>query len=157
MFKSTTETKAINIQIKSISRRGVAWQEDVQMCALNILTHLDAHNDITLVNRLVAAMPVGARVNSLQAWFEKHSGKLEYNEETKEFGYVRHAEASDMEAATAEKWYDTIKPPAFKPLDLNKMIAGLIRKADKALADESDLHVIDESTLTALRSLVEVE
>ena len=158
MFKATVETKAINVQITSIANRGKAWQEDVQICALNIISHLDKHGDITLVNRLIAVMPAGSRVNALRTWFESVSIKVEFNEDTKEFTFVKKMLGSDMTLAADVKWYDCMPEPAFKPLDLNKMIQNLIKKATKALdSDTAEQHTIDMDQLTALKTLVEVK
>jgi hypothetical protein len=157
-FATTLETAAITKQITSLAGRGKAWQEDVQICALNVLGHLDKHGDITLVNRLVDAMPAGARVNALRSWFELSTSKVQYNEETKQFDFVKKQDPVDMEGAAAINWYDCKPEPEFRPFDLNAQIQALIKKAQKAQSsDNADLHSIDEAQLTALSTLVEVK
>ncbi len=149
-----TAVKDITAQIQNIAKRGKAWQEDVQKCALNIVRHVNQHHEVSLVNQLIEAIPAGARANALREWFCKH-GKVEFNEEDQVFLPSRD-KAKPIEAALLEKWYNCKPEPAFKAVDLDAAILQLIKRADKALKDEenADKHSIDTKKLDKLRLLM---
>jgi hypothetical protein len=81
-FTNTVEAGAIKKQITSIQKRGKAWQNDVQICAENIVQHVAQHHETSLINLLLDAMPKGARLNAITSFFDTYA-KAVYNEETK--------------------------------------------------------------------------
>lgn len=54
--------------IVSIKGRGAKLDKDVHQAALSALDHHAKHGDITVMNRLIAAMPKSGRTNALVAW-----------------------------------------------------------------------------------------
>lgn len=64
--------------IASIKTRGNKLQADIHQTAVSVLSHAAEHGDVTLINRLMLALPASARRNALASWFIKH-GKLAAN------------------------------------------------------------------------------
>ena len=152
-FATTNEAAAIKKQLKSITVRGKAWQEDVQICAVNIINHVSIHHETSLINQLLEAMPKGARLNAITAFFDKYA-KAVYNDETKAFDPVRDEEYELPE--DVEFWYDLKPEPEYKPFDLNAKVIALIKQAEKVAKKANEQDTIDPATLTALRTLVDV-
>jgi len=54
--------------IVSIKGRGAKLDADIHQAALSVVSHHVEHGDVTLINRLVLAMPKSSRRNALVAW-----------------------------------------------------------------------------------------
>ena len=95
--------------IESIGRRGQKLDNDIQDAALSCLWHLDKHGDITLLERLWASMPKGARRNALADWAAKF-GKLTLNMDkasNKEHPFLYDKKGNtDLAGAAETKWFD---------------------------------------------------
>ena len=153
-FKATTEATTISKQILSIQKRGAAWQEDVQTCAVNIVQHVFIHHEVSLLNNLIAAMPKGAKVNALREFFEM-TAKAEYS--TDDACFLPSRDNSYILPEEYPIWYDFKPEPEFKPFDLTAEIAKLLKKALKRDEQDFDADTIDADTLTALSTLITVE
>ena len=135
-MKLITETKAIELAIKSIQSRGSKLQKDIHVCAVSCLNHIEKHGDITLLNRLVAALPAGWRANAIKAWAEEF-GKVNWDNTQKAFTFDK-AKKSNIEGAIAVS-PEEFKPEAeYKPLDLAEAIKALIKKAQERVGSEND-------------------
>ncbi|AGW43585.1 hypothetical protein JG068_03 [Burkholderia phage JG068] len=64
-------TKAAEMEkaIASIANRGKKLDADIHQAACSTLAHAINHGDVTLAQKLVAAMPKSARTKALAAWF----------------------------------------------------------------------------------------
>lgn len=100
--------KAIDKAIASITNRGAKLDRDIQIAALSAMQHHVEHGDVTLINRLVSAMPKGSRVKRLSAFINAF-GAVVYDWESKTF---RHDKCGvfNVEAAMAVMWTD-YEPP----------------------------------------------
>lgn len=58
--------------IASIAKRGANLDRDIHQVAVSAAVHYCDHGDITLANKLLAAMPKAARKNALLSWFLKY-------------------------------------------------------------------------------------
>lgn len=67
-----------NKSIDSIARIGAKLDTQIHHTAVSALAHHATHGDVTLINRLVNAMPKSARKNALMAW-SLHFGGLMQN------------------------------------------------------------------------------
>lgn len=67
--------------IASIKGRGAKLDHDIHSAAMACLFHADKHGDITLMNRLLLAMPKSTRRNALAQWAVKF-GKFKPSEDT---------------------------------------------------------------------------
>ncbi len=68
----------IEAAIKSITGRGAKLDADIHQCASSALWHVAQHGDVTLLNKLIIAMPKSGRTNALVAW-ALHFGRLLQN------------------------------------------------------------------------------
>jgi hypothetical protein len=149
-MKLITETKAIELAIKSIQSRGSKLQKDIHICAVSCLNHIEKHGDITLLNKLVAALPGGWRANAIKAWAEEF-GKVNWDNTQKAFTFDK-AKKSNIEGAIAVS-PEEFKPEAeYKPLDLAEAIKALIKKAQERVGSENDN--VPEELFNKLNKLV---
>ena len=149
-MKLITEAKAIELAIKSIQSRGSKLQKDIHICAVSCLNHIDKHGDITLLNRLMVALPAGWRANALKAWAEEF-GKVNWDNTQKAFTFDK-AKKSNIEGAIAVS-PEEFKPEAeYKPLDLAEAIKALIKKAQERVGSENDN--VPEDLFNKLNQLV---
>lgn len=135
-MKLITEVKQIETAIKSIQSRGKSLSRDIHVAAVSCLNHIDKHGDITLLNRLISALPGGWRSNALKAWSEEF-GKVNWDNTQKAFVYDK-AKRTNLEGAI-EIAPEDFKPEAeYKPMDLAADIAKLIKKAEARLGSDND-------------------
>lgn len=128
---------AIDAAIKSIANRGKKLDRDIQQAAISAMAHHSKHGDVTLVNRLVDAMPKGSRVNALRDFILNH-GAVSYDEESKKFVHAKGKEAR-IEAAQGIMWTEFKPEPEYQPFDamaaLNSLLAR-VQKADSLKGDK---------------------
>lgn len=149
-MKLYTETKQIELAIKSIQARGSKLQKDIHLCAVSCLNHIEKHGDITLLNRLVQALPSGWRANAVKAWAEDF-GRVNWDNTQKAFVYDK-SKASDIEGAIATS-PEEYKPEAeYKPMDLAEAIKALVKKAQGRVGSETDN--VPEELFNKLNSLI---
>lgn len=125
--------KQINQKSISLGKRGKNWAQDVHKHAMVIIRHISEHGDVTIADTLCNAMPKGTSANSLRAWFEMYGG-CSYNNEKKAFG-KRKDFTFDFDAAEAEPWYDLHKEVAYKSIDSEKLLQGVLNRMKSALED----------------------
>lgn len=152
-MKLFTTTETIITAIENVRKSGVKLDNMIQVAACSVINHVEKHGDITLVNTLLDAMPNGSRVNALRD-FILTFGKVEYDEATKAMVYAKGKE-TDLEGAQNIMWSE-FKPEApYVAFDLNGLIQGILKKADKALKDDKECKNVDVNLLAALRQTVE--
>lgn len=105
---------AIDKAIASIKNRGAKLDASIQQAGLSVLAHASVHGDTTCADRLVAAMPKGARKLALVEWMLA-------------FGEVRKLDPKDPDEAAR------IKAGAVFKLDRTRML-------DLEGADEKQWH-----------------
>lgn len=100
---------AVSAAITSIKSRGAKLDNDIHSAALACLFHADKHGDITLMNKLLLALPNSARRNALAQW-AVHFGKFMPNEDKKSMETAPlafdKASSTDIEGATAKPFWD---------------------------------------------------
>ena len=149
-MKLITEVKAIDMAIKSIQSRGAKLQKDIHVCAVSCLAHIEKHGDITLLNRLMGALPSGWRANAIKAWAEDF-GKVNWDNTQKAFVYDK-SKKSNIEGAIATS-PEEYKPEAeYKPMDLAEAIKALVKKAADRVGSENDN--VPEELFNQLNKLV---
>ncbi len=68
-----TDKRDIQKRISSIRNRGAKMDRDIHETAVLCLTHARDHGDITLLSKLVEAMPKSSRRKALIAWAVAHA------------------------------------------------------------------------------------
>lgn len=93
--------------ITSIKTRGAKLDIDIHSAGCASLNHASLHNDPTLLNRLVLALPKAARRNALVAWALKHGNVMLNDGPSKnDFPLVYSKEKkADIDAAQAEPFW----------------------------------------------------
>lgn len=135
-MKLYTEAKQIELAIKSIQSRGSKLAKDIHVTAVSCLAHIEKHGDITLLNRLIMALPSGWRSNAVKAWSEEF-GKVNYDNKSKAFVYDK-SKKSNIEGAISISPEEFKPEPEYKPMDLAAEIARLIKKAEERVNSEND-------------------
>jgi hypothetical protein len=126
---------------------------DIHVCAVSIAEHVNVHHEVSLVNQLIDAMPKGARVNALKAWFVSFA-KVTYCEETKVF-IPKRSDALDLTEAIETPWFDFKKEPEFSVIDSMEVIAKALKVLEKAMEGENAAkHKINAKHVEALRLVV---
>lgn len=109
---------AIEKAILSIGTRGARLDSDIQMAGLSIISHVEAHGDTTLADRLYQTMPKGGRRLALAEWcmaFGKMralKGDNPDDAEALKAGRVFQFDKTrktDMLGAVAKPWYECKK------------------------------------------------
>lgn len=132
--KLITDAAALNKAIDSIESRGKKLQDDMHVAALSCLQYAEQHGDVTLMQRLIVALPSSTRKNALLAWASDF-GKFAVSEDGKSVVYNKHGK-TDLATATAKPFWDYVPEQPFKPFDIAAELAKLVKRAEKAAKDE---------------------
>lgn len=141
----------IKTAIDSIERRGKKYDRDVQIAALSAMQHHIEHGDVTLINRLVAAMPKGSRVNALRAFIETF-GAVRFDTESKLFLNVKGG-TFRIDDAMAVMWTE-FKPEAeYQPItDPFKRFDQLVSQFERDMKEMGDQSKVTPDMIEALKS-----
>jgi hypothetical protein len=168
-MKLLTDVSAINKAIESIAKRGAKLDHDIQVAAVSCLNHVNEHGDTTVLDKLVLAMPKGARKSALTEWAcafgnvrmldrsNQHDqnaieqGRLFAKDKTKTF---------DLDGAIANMWYDfKPEPDLLTTFDAAKMVQAMVKRYNKAVKDGAAIDGIDDAKaqLAALMQSLDVQ
>lgn len=141
-FKLIAGAANIKSAIDSIARRGKKLDRDIQVAVLSAMQHHVEHGDVTLINRLVDAMPNGSRVNALRAFIETF-GAVRYDTESKKFVHVKGA-TFKLDDAMKIMWSEFKPETAYQPItDPFKRFEQLVSAFEKDIE-----HLGDDSKVT---------
>jgi len=157
MFKLLTGEAAIRKAIGSINTRGKKLDKDIQIAALSIIAHIDAHNDVTLATKLVEAMPKGARTNALKAYMETFSQAvwvMGSKDAPAQFAYDRK-KTTDMDGAHAIMWTEFKPEPEYQPIDIVATVTNLLKRIEKDTAKNGTKY--DAGQIKALEAITHEE
>lgn len=114
LYKGAAE---INRAIDSIKNRGAKLDASIQLAGLSVLAHASEHGDTTCADRLVLAMPKGARKLALVEWMLAFGqlAKIDPTVDSKEWRgrmfKLDRTRTLDLKAAEAKQWHK-FKPEA---------------------------------------------
>ena len=141
----------IKAAIDSIMRRGKKYDRDVQIAALSAMQHHIEHGDVTLINRLVAAMPTGSRVNALRAFIETF-GAVRFDPESKMFVHVKGG-VFRLDEAMAVMWYEFKPETAYQPItDPFKRFDMLVSQFERDMKEMGDNSKVTPEMIAALKA-----
>lgn len=163
-MKLITVTAEINKAIESIAKRGQKLDNDIQLVGVSVLEHIALHGDTTLLDKLVSAMPKGARKGAFCEWAVHHGQvrMLDRNDQADalaiEQGRLFKKDKSkewNVEDAFTSKWWD-FKPEAdlLTTFDAAKMVNALLKKYSKAVKDGAQI-TGQADALSALRAFTQ--
>lgn len=160
-----TTAAEINKSITSIATRGKKLDNDIQLTGVSCLNHVALHGDTTLLDKLVNAMPKGARKGAFCEWAVKYGmvrmldranpddavaiaqGRLFAKDKTKSFS---------VEDAFANKWWDAKpEPDLLTTFDAAKMVTQLVKKYTAAQKAEGVEIVGQGDALKTLRAFMQ--
>ena len=154
-MKLFTTKKDIIAAIADVSTTGKKLDEMIWVAAASIVAHVEGNREVTLVNKLIEAMPKGSRVNALIAYFDAVS-QAQYDTDEKTFKFSK-SKTADQELAQTKSWVEYKPEQPYGGVDLHKLILKTIKAADTALAskdaDKRKKDSIKASDLAALKAL----
>ena len=166
MSNMMTKEQAFDLA-KSIGRRGVALNRDIQKIACTAIGYANVHGDVTVAQNIYENLRdnQGIRLNSFVRYLETH-GKLQYDKESKNFIYRKRddvvTDVMELFLTLSENpWFKAVKQePTESIYDVAEMVKKLIAKAESLAKNEKNtvqnLELLD--TLKAItQSDVEVE
>lgn len=141
----------IKAAIDSIERRGKKYDRDVQIAALSAMQHHIEHGDVTLINRLVDAMPKGSRVNALRAFIETF-GAVRFDAESKKFVHVKGG-TFRLDDAMQIMWNEFKPETAYQPItDPFKRFDQLVSQFERDMQEMGDQSKVTPEMIAALKS-----
>lgn len=147
----------------SIHRRADTIQGDIHRYLVAVAVRWEKSGDnrdtaghADRVNSLLHELPKGIRGNAIREWVSKHLKLTFVTEDTpaKNTFVMGTAKAKelDLDALSAERWYDLKPEPAYKPIDLaadmERMLKAAIKRRDVATEDDN----IPTELLTSLQA-----
>lgn len=136
---------AINKAIDSIKNRGAKLDASVQLAGLSVLTHASEHGDTTCADRLIQAMPKGARKLALVEWMLAYGQVRKLDPKNADEAIrikggqtfaIDRSRTLDIESAQGKAWHE-FKPEAAiaTAFDAQAAVASLIARLKKAQSD----------------------
>jgi hypothetical protein len=153
-MKLITDKAALVTFIGSIETRGSRLDKDIQRAALSVINHHAniGKGDVTLINRLVSAMPNGSRVNALRDFIQTFSG-ASYDDETKLFVHTKGKKAN-LAKATEVMWTEFSPEKGYKPVeDAAAMLASLVKKLEADRKKMGAASKVDPAFIAALKAV----
>lgn len=152
-FVITTDAKAIDTFINSISRRAKTLRDDVHLAAVSCALHVIEHGNTTLCTKLVNAIE-GMRQHDLRQWFidigpcvwaetevvDETTGKVKVKKNFKQ----NKERVAKLKAMKRDDMIKLLRDEAtafyakkqgddnFKPFDLHAELIKLVKRGDKA-------------------------
>lgn len=131
-----TNATELGQAITAWGKRGAKWVNEGQMLAVSALTRLADHGDIGYCNRLYLAMPKGSKSSAMASWMLTHGALIANTDKgskgDKPFVFSKD-KSTDVQAGIADPWFDhKPEPDADAVFDLQKALAGVLKKAGKA-------------------------
>lgn len=150
------DTALLTKAIKSIKTTEAKLDGLVHQAAVSCLWQVAEHGNTTPLQTLVDSLSKRNRINALLAWAEQY-GAVRYDEKAKQLKFAKGKD-TDLEGAIAQPFWLFKPEAAYKPVDLNVLLAQLIKKAEQALATEAEDDTVTKSkidldTLAKLKAL----
>lgn len=128
---------------RSIAKRGVSLNRDIQKIAATAIGYANVHGDVTVAQNIVDNIRdnKGLRLNSFVRYLENY-GQLAWDKETKNFVYRKRDDVlrdpMELFLTLAEHpWYEAIKSEQPQSIyDVQEMVKALITKVEKLAKSE---------------------
>lgn len=151
-----TNLKTLNARSETLLRASAQVDKAIAHHLVEIAKHVNGkgNGDTSAVNYfwslLTAGRKAGLRHDAIGNWLIAYCG-VTWNADKKRYNRKRDFQF-DLRAAEENPWYMFTKQSEFKPFDLEKALASLLRKAEAALNDEEhrNEHKINKELLRKL-------
>jgi hypothetical protein len=146
-MKYLTDLTGIKKAIASIASRGAKLDADIHSAGVSVIAHADKHNDATLCDSLVNAMPKGARKLALVEWMLAY-GRIELldknaDKEAIENGRVFRVtkeKTFDEVGAIGTPWTEYRKEPSVQTaFDVQAAVASVMSRLTAATKGKKDI------------------
>ena len=136
-----TQEQALK-SISAVAKYGPKFDELVQRIAVTAVGYSVMHGDVTIGQKLCAALTRGARLDALVQYMIQH-GNFDWDTKSKTLVFRKNADAVQDPAelyvsASAAKWYNAKKPNEPKPFNVDEafdaFIAKLVKNGSEPLA-----------------------
>lgn len=154
----------INKAIVSIANRGKKLDADIWVAGVSCLSHASEHGDTTLLDKLVAALPKGARKNAFVEWSLAYGQVRLLNPKDKtEASAIKEGRlyqldrtrTLDLEGAVTKAWYEfKPEPDVLTVFDLQASVATLIKRYNKAVESHAEIQHKD-AAIAELKAMLE--
>lgn len=135
-------TASINKAIDSIKNRGAKLDSSIQLAGLSVLAHASEHGDTTCADRLILAMPKGARKLALVEWMLAYGQVRKLDPKNADEAIrikggqtfaIDRSRTLDIDSAQGKAWHE-FKPEASiaTAFDAQAAVAALIARLKKA-------------------------
>lgn len=142
-LKILSGAAAITKAIVSIQNRGAKLDNDVQAVGLSCIMHIEEHGDFTLAEKLVQALPKGARRLALVEWFlafgmvsTLKKGQDEKEDEAIKAGRIfklDRTKQTDCLGASERPWYEFRKEAEVQDaFDAAKAVHAVLQRLKSA-------------------------
>lgn len=129
--------------ITSIAGRGAKLDGDIQKTGLAVLSHVDAHGDTTLADKLVQAMPKGGRKLALVEWMLAYGKVIKLDKSADKDAVAmgrlfKHdaTKKTDIQGATDTPWTEFKREAdVLTAFDAQAAVQGLFKRITKAKQD----------------------
>lgn len=150
---------SISKELGSIKTASTKLDTRLQVVGLSILSHIEEHHNITLFNDLLSSMGKGHRKSAMVDWALKF-GQIAQNvgkdgklDPTCPYKWDK-VKVTDLVAAEEMPWFDCKPEKLEEVLDLQKMLAAILRKASK---EGAQITPGQEELLKGLKALAPVK
>ena len=147
--------KTLEAFISAIKTAGKKLDKDIQRAACSAIYHndsADGSGDPVYINKLIAAMPAGSRINALKEWFEAF-GACSWSNEKKQMVHSKK-KSTLMDDAVQTSWTTFAPEPVYKGFKLEGQLHGILKKAYAKLDEGVDAK--DEISKEMLDKVAEV-
>lgn len=158
---------AIEKAITSIKTRGAKLDQSIWECGVSCLAHASEHGDTTLLDKLLNALPKGARKLAFTEWVLAHgqvrllSNKVKAEKVRIKNGatFILDRERTlDLEGAMSKSWVE-FKPEAAvqTAFDLQGSVQSLVKRYEAAVAKGLTVEGKDDALATLKALTVALE
>jgi hypothetical protein len=146
-------------KIDQIKRIGTVLQREIHVTGVSTLAHARDHGDVTLIARLLSALPNGQRVKALAFWFSHFSNKklsCAFKDGAWAVAIKKDRTASDfdVEGAMVTTFADLTNEKSPTTLTVEQIAKYLERKANEdGLNDDGSSKVAPEARAFCARLL----
>jgi len=156
-----TNLKTLNARTETLLRASTQVDKAIAHHLCEIAKHVNGkgNGDVSAVNYfwsiLTAGGKSGLRHDAIGNWLIAFCG-VTWNAEKKRYNRKKDF-TFDLRAAEESPWYTFTKQSAFKPFDLDKALAALIKRANAALedAEHAKEHKVNKDMLKRIEALLD--
>jgi len=129
-------TKQITTATNSAAKTGAALQQEYQLIACSVISHLAEHKDIRVLRHMLDTLPEGMRKKSMSAFMDKYAPvTFGENPDTGEAEVKYNADKpANLVMALTFPWWKAAVEATYVPFNFEVELAKLIKRAENKLS-----------------------